>query len=122
LKNRLFQNLFDFIHIAIQELGFDFIDLSLKILVLARALPQGRWSLAPLSNSSFFSRSVCKRAKVIHCKPLELYHVWVEFKDGLQGEVDLSHLANQEFGDLMKTKSILILMFFVINFRKNEST
>jgi len=27
-----------YIHIAIQELGFDFVDLSLKILVLARAL------------------------------------------------------------------------------------
>lgn len=36
-----------------------------------------------------------KKAKIISCKPLPNYHVWIEFDDGLNGEVDLSDLAGK---------------------------
>jgi len=36
-----------------------------------------------------------KRAKVIACKPLPQYHVWLLFDDGLEGEVDLSDFVGK---------------------------
>ncbi len=36
-----------------------------------------------------------KRAKIISCKPKANYHVWIRFDDGLEGEVDLSHLVGK---------------------------
>ena len=36
-----------------------------------------------------------KRAKIIACKPKSNYHVWILFDDGLEGEVDLSHLVGK---------------------------
>lgn len=36
-----------------------------------------------------------KRARIISCKALPNYRVWVRFDDGLEGEVDLSHLVGQ---------------------------
>ncbi len=36
-----------------------------------------------------------KRAKIIACRPLANYRVWIRFDDGLEGEVDLSHLVGQ---------------------------
>ena len=36
-----------------------------------------------------------KRAKIVACKPKPNYHVWIRFDDGLEGEVDLSHLVGQ---------------------------
>lgn len=34
-----------------------------------------------------------KRAKIVACKPLPNYHIWIRFDDGLEGEVDVSHLV-----------------------------
>jgi len=36
-----------------------------------------------------------KRAKIVACKPKPGYRVWICFDDGLEGEVDLSHLVGQ---------------------------
>jgi hypothetical protein len=36
-----------------------------------------------------------KRAKVVACKPLPKYHVWIRFDDGLEGDVDLNHLVGK---------------------------
>ena len=36
-----------------------------------------------------------KRAKITSCKALLDYHLWIRFDDGLEGEVDLSHLVGQ---------------------------
>ena len=36
-----------------------------------------------------------KRAKIVACKPRPDYHVWIQFDDGLEGEVDLSHLVGK---------------------------
>lgn len=36
-----------------------------------------------------------KRAKIVACKPKPHYHVWIQFDDGLEGEVDLSYLVGQ---------------------------
>lgn len=36
-----------------------------------------------------------KRAKIVACKPLPNYRVWIEFDDGLEGEVDLSDLVGK---------------------------
>ncbi|GAB4184755.1 MAG: hypothetical protein Tsb0015_01180 [Simkaniaceae bacterium] len=36
-----------------------------------------------------------KKEKVIDCKPLPNYKVWIKFADGLEGEVDLSHLVGK---------------------------
>jgi hypothetical protein len=34
-----------------------------------------------------------KRVKIVACQAKSNYHVWIEFDDGLQGEVDLSYLV-----------------------------
>ncbi len=36
-----------------------------------------------------------KRAKIVACRPLPQYRVWIRFDDGLEGEVDLSHLVGK---------------------------
>lgn len=36
-----------------------------------------------------------KRAKIVACKPRPHYRVWICFDDGVEGEVDLSHLVGQ---------------------------
>lgn len=36
-----------------------------------------------------------KRAKIVACKPLPNYHIWIRFDDGLEGEVDLNHLVGK---------------------------
>ena len=36
-----------------------------------------------------------KKAKIVACKAKPNYHVWIRFEDGLEGEVDLSHLVGQ---------------------------
>jgi hypothetical protein len=36
-----------------------------------------------------------KRAKIVACKPKPQYRVWIQFDDGLEGEVDLSYLVGQ---------------------------
>jgi len=35
------------------------------------------------------------RAKIVACKPKPNYRVWIRFEDGLEGEVDLSHLVGK---------------------------
>ena len=34
-------------------------------------------------------------AKIVDCKPKPNYHVWIQFDDGLEGEVDLSYLVGE---------------------------
>jgi len=36
-----------------------------------------------------------KRAKIVSCRPLPKYRVWIRFDDGLEGEVDLKHLVGK---------------------------
>lgn len=36
-----------------------------------------------------------KRAKIVACKPLPHYRVWIRFDDGLEGEVDLNDLVGK---------------------------
>lgn len=36
-----------------------------------------------------------KRAKIVACKPLPNYHIWIRFDDGLEGDVDLNHLVGK---------------------------
>jgi hypothetical protein len=36
-----------------------------------------------------------QRAKIVGCRPLPNYHVWIRFDDGLEGEVDLRHLVGK---------------------------
>lgn len=36
-----------------------------------------------------------KKAKIVACKPRPNYRVWIRFDDGLEGEVDLSHLVGK---------------------------
>ncbi len=36
-----------------------------------------------------------KRAKIVACKAKPHYRVWIRFDDGLEGEVDLSHLVGK---------------------------
>lgn len=36
-----------------------------------------------------------KRVKIVACKPLPHYRVWIRFDDGLEGEVDLNHLVGK---------------------------
>lgn len=36
-----------------------------------------------------------KRARIVACKALPNYHVWIRFDDGLEGEVDLNHLVGK---------------------------
>lgn len=36
-----------------------------------------------------------QRAKIVSCKPLSNYRVWISFDDGLEGEVDLNHLVGK---------------------------
>ena len=33
--------------------------------------------------------------KIVACKPLPNYHIWVCFDDGLEGQVDLNHLVGK---------------------------
>jgi hypothetical protein len=35
------------------------------------------------------------RAKIIKCKPLENYHLWIRFDDGVEGNVDLNNLVGR---------------------------
>jgi hypothetical protein len=34
-----------------------------------------------------------KPVKIIKCEARPNYHVWIRFNDGLEGEIDLSHLV-----------------------------
>jgi len=36
-----------------------------------------------------------RRAKIVAYKPLPNYHIWIQFDDGLEGEVDLNHLVGK---------------------------
>ena len=36
-----------------------------------------------------------KKAKIVSCKPLASYRVWIRFDDGLEGEVDLNDLVGK---------------------------
>lgn len=36
-----------------------------------------------------------KKARIVACKALPRYRIWIRFEDGLEGEVDLSHLVGQ---------------------------
>ena len=36
-----------------------------------------------------------KRTKIVACRPLSHYRVWIRFDDGLEGEVDLSDLVGK---------------------------
>lgn len=36
-----------------------------------------------------------KKAKIVACRPCPNYRVWIRFDDGLEGEVDLSHLVGK---------------------------
>lgn len=36
-----------------------------------------------------------KRAKIVSCKPLSNYRIWIRFDDGLEGKVDLKHLLGK---------------------------
>jgi len=36
-----------------------------------------------------------KRTKIVACKPLANYHIWIRFDDGLEGKVDLNHLVGK---------------------------
>lgn len=36
-----------------------------------------------------------RRAKIISCKALPHYRVWIAFDDGLEGEVDVSYLVGK---------------------------
>lgn len=36
-----------------------------------------------------------KRARIVACKPKSSYRVWIQFDDGLEGEVDLNHLVGK---------------------------
>lgn len=44
-----------------------------------------------------------KRAKIIACKPKPNYRVWIRFDDGLEGEVDLSHLVGKGIFEAWKS-------------------
>lgn len=36
-----------------------------------------------------------KRARIVACKPLPKYRIWIRFDDGLEGEVDVIHLLGK---------------------------
>ncbi len=36
-----------------------------------------------------------KRARIVACKPLPHYRVWIRFDDESEGEVDLNHLVGR---------------------------
>ena len=36
-----------------------------------------------------------KIEKIVACKPLPDYHIWIRFEDGLEGEVNLNHLVGK---------------------------
>ncbi len=36
-----------------------------------------------------------KRARIVVCRPLPNYRVWIRFDDGLEGEVDLGDLVGK---------------------------
>jgi hypothetical protein len=44
-----------------------------------------------------------KRTKIVACEPRSNYHVWIRFDDGLEGEVDLSHLVGKGVFDAWKS-------------------
>jgi hypothetical protein len=44
---------------------------------------------------TFMQDMESKRAKIVACKPLSNYHIWIRFDDGLEGEVDLNHLVGK---------------------------
>jgi hypothetical protein len=48
----------------------------------------------PLSNKC--ESMEFKRAKIVACRPMPNYHIWIRFDDGLEGEVDLSDLVGQD--------------------------
>ena len=50
----------------------------------------------PLSNRR--KDMVFKRARIVACKPRPNYRVWIRFDDGLEGEVNLSHLVGKGGG------------------------
>lgn len=35
------------------------------------------------------------RAKIIKCEPHDNYKLWIQFEDGLEGEIDLKRLAGK---------------------------
>lgn len=47
-------------------------------------------------------RDFCSRNKIVECKVLSDYRVWICFEDGLYGEVDLSHLVGIGIFELWK--------------------
>ncbi|MBI5273666.1 MAG: DUF2442 domain-containing protein [Chlamydiales bacterium] len=44
-----------------------------------------------------------KRAKIIACKAMPNYCIWIQFDDGLEGEIDLSHLVGQGIFEAWKS-------------------
>ncbi len=36
-----------------------------------------------------------RREKIVACKPLPNYHIWIRFDDGVEGTVDLNHLVGK---------------------------
>ncbi len=36
-----------------------------------------------------------KRVKILACEPRDNYQLWIQFEDGLEGEVDLHHLVGK---------------------------
>jgi hypothetical protein len=40
--------------------------------------------------------------KILEARPLDGYKIWLEFEDGVSGEVDLSHLAGKGIFTLWK--------------------
>lgn len=52
-------------------------------------------------SSTKFPRSIKRggmeprRAKIVACKPMPHYHLWIRFDDGLEGIVDLNHLVGK---------------------------
>jgi hypothetical protein len=47
----------------------------------------------PLSNK--WKGMETNRARIVACKPLPNYHIWIRFDDGVEGEVDLNHLVGK---------------------------
>ncbi len=41
--------------------------------------------------------------KIIACKPLPNYRVWIRFADGLEGEVNLNHLVGKGIFEAWKS-------------------
>lgn len=58
-------------------------------------MPQTIKSYKKFRRSNKYGVMTFKRAKIVACKPKPNYHVWIQFDDGLEGEVDLSYLVDQ---------------------------